>query len=294
MTKNARRGRLWIALALSSLPACLVLGLAWVAWDETLDSAREDRLEVLGANLRRSLDERWARQAKKVRAVSESEPVGRLLLDIARGTQDPRSWINEASRWLSMRDLDVLSVLDPSGTILSSGHLPAKFGEKDLCLLQAARGAPNTPSLCRLQVLRDATIVEAWAVVSGISRKWEQAEVLLVGGQLIDQGLVSESARMSAAVIGLQEGAQAQSTRSSRLVPLILPAVPGSSAPLSLRLSLEEKLRPPLSWLGGLFAIAFVFSLLLAWWQSMWMGRVSAGVGANVKSAFERSGPSLY
>lgn len=195
MTRDSCAKRLWIALALSALPSFLTLALTWIAWVETVEAEQNLRLEALASDLRASLDERWEENAKKVRAVVESEPVGRVLLDMARGTLDPRSWINEASRWLSMRDLDVLCLFEPTGTILSSGQLPAKFGERDECLFQAARGAPNSATLCRVQVLRGATLVSAWAVVSGVSRKWEQAEVLLSGGQLVDEKLVAAWAR---------------------------------------------------------------------------------------------------
>ncbi len=190
-------------LAVALIPAGAILTLTWFTVEARFEEEFTERLDGVASGLRTELDLLGERIREKIKELSETEEVERILVDMIRGTLDRRALIRMASKWMRAWDLDLLTVLDGQGKVLSCGHLPARYGSRDDASYELAARQPLTPSIRRAQVSREGRIEENLAVVVGASRRFADAEVHIVGGRLLDQGFVEHLEKLSGAVVAV-------------------------------------------------------------------------------------------
>ncbi|MGA8309829.1 MAG: ATP-binding protein [Terriglobales bacterium] len=95
------------------------------------ERANEDQTTALVAQFRREFSRRGEEVARRVDAISRSEPATRMALAVSRGSADYGAFVNEAKTLADTQQLDFLEFVDDRGTILSSSQWPAKFGYKE-------------------------------------------------------------------------------------------------------------------------------------------------------------------
>ncbi len=95
------------------------------------ERANEDQTTALVAQFRREFSRRGEEVARRVDAISRSEPATRMALAVSRGPADYGAFVNEAKTLADTQQLDFLEFVDDRGTILSSSQWPAKFGYKE-------------------------------------------------------------------------------------------------------------------------------------------------------------------
>lgn len=187
-------------LAVSFLPAGAVLAFTWFTVEERFQQEFQDRLDGVAAGIRADLKKTGDRITRKVHTLAQSETIEQLLVDMVRGDLERRSLVPEAAKWMKAWDLDLLSVMDKNGVVLSSGHLPARSGGREETLWRVAE-QPMTPAIRQVQVLRGGSIETILAVVVADRRRFNQAEVIVVGGWLLDEAFLSDLENLSGADI---------------------------------------------------------------------------------------------
>ncbi|MBN2494543.1 MAG: HAMP domain-containing protein [Deltaproteobacteria bacterium] len=192
-------------LAVVLIPAGAVLAFTWYTVEARFQDEFQTRLIGITDGLRADVERMGLRIQEKVRAMSESEAVERILVDMVRETLDRRSLIPAAEKWMKSRELDLLTVLDGSGVVLSSGHLKARYGSKDEASSKLAVDRPLQPLLRRVQLLHEGKIQDSLAVVVGASRRFNNARVLLVGGVVLDESFVGHLEKLSGARISIED-----------------------------------------------------------------------------------------
>lgn len=136
--------------------------------------------------------------------------------------------------------LDVLAILDEDGRVLSSGHLPARAGERD----PAFRELPGRqPSVRRVELRTGAGIVPALALVVGSSFEVGDGDrITVVAGKTLDGAVARRFAAVAAARIEVVDPASGAVTASAGAAPEGPP--PGSLERLALALLGDPDLPP--------------------------------------------------
>ena len=271
------RTRLALAFALLAVvPLALVVPPTIVKVDNILSKELEARLssaaaltDVFLSDLRRSSRAAVADIATSVAV----EDFARELRNAGAAAER----VGAAERLMNSRGLSVLSLLDDNGVILSSGHLPARVGDRDPALLTAIQsGAAG--AVAALVEVRDETgvhripaLVAARAFDDGDRRLW------VVGGQRLDFSVADQLSRMSGAQIQISTDEAIVATAGSAEPPVSETAVDlPPAARLSVRLS-----RAPVLQTRALLVRAFValalFGLALAALLGVWVARLVTG-----------------
>ncbi len=188
-------------LTVAFVPAGAVLMFTWSSVEERFVEEFQDRLDGVAEGIRANLSEIGQEIQRKVRALSESDPIERILVDMVRGNLNRRALVPEAGKWMQAWDLPLLSLMDGAGTVLSSGHLPARSGSRDEESLELATRQEMQPAVREVQVLRGGKIENILAVVVGGRKSFNREEVLLVGGKLLDDKFVTDLENLSGAEI---------------------------------------------------------------------------------------------
>ncbi|MBW2701748.1 MAG: HAMP domain-containing protein [Deltaproteobacteria bacterium] len=188
-------------LAVALIPAGVILTVTWFTVEERFQEEFEGRLVALTEGLTDEVKQVGTRLQAKVKTLVESEPVERILVDMVRGGLDRRALIPVAFEWMTARELDLLTMLDAEGVVLSSGQLRARFGSKDNASLMLAEQHRSKPILLEMQISRNGRIQDALAVMVAETRRFNDAKIHLVGGVLIDDRFVSHLEKLSGARI---------------------------------------------------------------------------------------------
>jgi hypothetical protein len=141
------------------------------------------------------------RVCTKVELLSESTDTERILVAMANQDLNRRALIPNAMEWMRVFDLDILTVLDCDGRVLSCGHLPAQYGTRDELSLELSMQNPLTPRIREVRVLRAGKIQNALALVIGTSRKFSAGCILITGGVFLDEDFVFRMTRLTGARI---------------------------------------------------------------------------------------------
>jgi signal transduction histidine kinase len=188
-------------LAVAFIPAGAILTFTWFTVEERFQEEFQNRLDGVSEGIRANLDQIGTRIKHKVAALVEGEQVERILVELVRGSLDRSTMIPQAGKWMKAWDLDLLNILDESGTVLSSGHLPARYGSKDSQTMQIVAQEPMSPVIRNVQVLRTGKIEDILAVVVAGKRRFGEAEVVVLGGLLLDEKFVADLKNLSGAQI---------------------------------------------------------------------------------------------
>jgi two-component system, NtrC family, nitrogen regulation sensor histidine kinase NtrY len=188
-------------LAVAFIPAGAILTFTWFTVEERFQDEFQSRLDGVAEGIRANVQQIGSRIKQKVAALVKGEGVERILVEMVRGSLDRRTLIPEAGKWMKAWDLDLLNLLDGSGSVLSSGHLPARYGSKDEETLQIVNEQPMVPVIRSVQVLRRGRIENILAVVVAGKHWFDDAEVIILGGKLLDEDFVADLGNLSGAQI---------------------------------------------------------------------------------------------
>ncbi|HUU02620.1 MAG TPA: ATP-binding protein [Myxococcota bacterium] len=188
-------------LAVALIPAGAILAFTWFTVEERFQDEFRNRLDGVAEGIQTNIEQIAENLEKKVGELTQSDDVEHILIQMVRGKLDRRAMIPEAARWMKARDLDLLSLLDGTGTVLSSGHLPARYGSKDEKTLELVSSRILRPVMRSVQVLRSGRIETVLAVVAVGKRSFDDAEVIILGGKLLDAEFISQLEDLSGALI---------------------------------------------------------------------------------------------
>ena len=188
-------------LAVALVPAGAVLAFTWSSVEDRFVEEFRERLDGVSEGITADLSEIGSEIGRKVKALSESDPVERILVEMVRGNLNRRALVPEAGKWMQAYDLHLLSLMDGAGTVLSSGHLPARSGSRDEEARTLATEQEMQPAIQEVQVLRAGRIENILAVMVGGRKSFNREEVLIVGGRLLDEKFVKDLENLSGAEI---------------------------------------------------------------------------------------------
>src|SRR4051794_14094903 len=98
---------------------------------ELADTARTN---ALVDQFSAGFEQRGAQIAQQVETITNSETLLRVGLAAAQSQPEFASFVNEAQVLANSHQLDLLEILAPDGTIISSAQWPARFGYKETWL----------------------------------------------------------------------------------------------------------------------------------------------------------------
>jgi signal transduction histidine kinase len=97
----------------------------------------EDRTAALVNQFRQEFSREGTRVTQRVEAITSSDDMLQLAVNMARSAPDYSTFVQDANR-LNAPKLDLLELTAQDGTIISSVHWPARFGFKEDWLAQAS------------------------------------------------------------------------------------------------------------------------------------------------------------
>ncbi len=121
-----------LLLALSLIVFFTVGSVAWVVLVRTrraFETADAERTDALVVQFQREFARRGDEVTNRVDAVSASDAVQRMALDLSHGG-DASQYVTEAKSVADNHQLDILDFISPEATVISSAEAPARFGYK--------------------------------------------------------------------------------------------------------------------------------------------------------------------
>jgi signal transduction histidine kinase len=188
-------------IAVTIVPIGAILSLTWSTVEARFEEEFAEHLDNVTEGISDELKQIGDNLINKVEELAQSEQVERILVDMVRGSLDRRAMIPEAAKWMKAWDFDMLSLLDGSGIVMSSGHLPARFGSKDEESIRNLSDSPLKPVIRQVQVLRGGIIETVFAVTVVGQRQFNEAEVIVVAGKLLDKKFVTSLEKLSSSRI---------------------------------------------------------------------------------------------
>ncbi len=122
-------------LAISA--SVVLITVAVVAWVISANARRAfERLDAqrtlaLVGQFHREFDLRGEEVELRAEAISRSEPVRRMALELSRPGGDAAIYVNIAGELAAVQQLQIVEVVGGDGTIISSAHWPARFGFRE-------------------------------------------------------------------------------------------------------------------------------------------------------------------
>jgi len=162
------RAKLTLAFALfGAVPmAAAVLPLTR-ALSGALGSEYDARAGAAALAVEGELERLGARAVEAAREVAGGEELAALARDLREGLAEPSEAAGRAAGWMGARELDALAVVEPSGRVVTSGHLPGRAGDRDPSLgelLEAPRGlaAPRLLQRATAGGMEEQLVLAAW------------------------------------------------------------------------------------------------------------------------------------
>lgn len=202
------RLRTRLALAFSLL-ALLPAGVIGVVTLRTVTADFEDVFERRLEGTERAARVEVGRAGDEVRETvdalaTRSPTVEEVARALWRGDADLPSLVPLARGLMAGLDLQVLFLLDDDGRVLSSGHLPARFGDREAALLALSREHPDTPELRWVEVRREDRIERDLALLVARPVGGTYGGGLhLVGGRVLGQDFVDRVGRLTGSTVAL-------------------------------------------------------------------------------------------
>lgn len=209
-------------LAVALIPAGGVLSFTWRSLSMQFDKDFEQRLEGIRAGLMDELARMGERLSGKLQVLTESDELERILVDMVRERLDRRALVPRAGVWMRTFELDLLYLLDAGGNVLSCGHLPARSGGRDEAALELISRAGSRPAVFTAQVLRAGTVQTVLAIAVAQRRRFNEAELQLVGGSVLDEGFAARLEKLAGAAVRIVDasgGVVAMGAAAARVAP---------------------------------------------------------------------------
>src|SRR5699024_8180529 len=140
---------------LALVPLAVVVPLTLTRLRETLSRELDARMTAATASAQESLE----RSASNARRAVEELVESPAMEDLVREARDrPMRAIQAgtAEGLMKSRGLTVLTLFDRNGSVLSSGHLPARRGDPDAVLFAVTKERSPRPVPVRVDVRGDA------------------------------------------------------------------------------------------------------------------------------------------
>jgi signal transduction histidine kinase len=181
---------------------------------QAFERAETQRVDALVAQFRKEFDRRRDEIARAVKAIAESESVVNIAI-----APDYSAFYGEAGALASAHRLDMLELVAPDGTIISSAQWPARFGYKE-DLFAGGEALESRGAVLKREELPTGmtlALVAVRAVTAGDRR------IYVVGGQQLDPEFLStlELPKGMRALLWRDLGAASQTIASAELQPLI-------------------------------------------------------------------------
>lgn len=174
---------LLFTLAVGSITALVSIGTVEIA-RRAFERVDEERTRGIVSQFRREFAWQSREVTRRVEAMAASESLARLASDMARADADPAPYMEQAATLAREQDLEIVEIIGPDGTIISSAHHPGRFGYKKEWVTQPVNWK-KLGAFVEIEEFPDASAVALLAVrpVAGA----EGGRVFLVGGQRLDK-----------------------------------------------------------------------------------------------------------
>ncbi|RYZ37432.1 MAG: HAMP domain-containing protein [Myxococcaceae bacterium] len=289
------RTRLALAFALLALvPLAVVVPLTLTRLRDTLSRELDARMTAATASAQESLE----RSASNARRAVEELVESPAMEDLVREARDrPLRAIQAgtAEGLMKSRGLTVLTLFDRNGTVLSSGHLPARRGDPDAVLFAVTKEKSPRPVPVRVDVRGDAGLRQVPALVTARPVDYGDVRLWAVGGVVLDDGLAQHLARLTQADVTLLSGGTTVAHAGSAAPPTVARVLPlGDVASVRLTFShaaareAEEGVMRAFLLLAGLgLAFAALLGLLVSRWMTRPVEALTSGARRVAEGALD-------
>lgn len=237
LSRMRLRTRLALAFALIALAPLAVL----VPWSSAhlrsaLQAELDARVEHAVATAQAAVDQRDQEVRRAVEALAQSAALEQLAQDVHRGA-DLTQAAPLADRLMGARGLTVLAFLDDSGRTLSSGHLPARVGDRDPALLAIAHGQGDRARWAQVEVQTQSGLAKVPARVFAAPVDYGDLRLWVVGGERLDLAWARSLAQLTGAGVALRFPGAADVSTPQVPPPQVVRALPLGEGTLALSFS---------------------------------------------------------
>jgi len=289
------RTRLALAFALLAVvPLAVVVPPTLTRLRDTLSRELDARMEAATTSAQESLERSGATARRAVEELVDSP----AMEDLAREARErPTRAIQAgtAEGLMRSRGLSVLALFDRSGTVLSSGHLPARRGDPDPVLFDVTREKSPKPVPVRVDVRTPSGLRQLPALVTARPVDYGDLRLWAVGGVLLDEGLAQHLARLTQAQVSLVSGDTELARAGEAASPTVARTLPlGEAATVRLVFSRAAALDAEqgvmrafllLAGLGGGFAV--LLGLLVSRWMTRPVEALTEGARRVAEGALD-------
>ncbi|MBN8472392.1 HAMP domain-containing protein [Corallococcus exiguus] len=289
------RTRLALAFALLALvPLAVVVPLTLTRLRDTLSRELDARMTAATASAQESLERSAANARRAVEELVESPAMEDLVRD-ARTAPLRVIQANTAEGLMKSRGLTVLTLFDRNGTVLSSGHLPARRGDPDPALFAVTKEKSPRPVTVRVDVRGDAGLRQVPALVTARPVDYGDVRLWAVGGVVLDDGLAQHLARLTQSDVTLLSGGAQVAHAGSAAPPTVEQVLPlGNAASVRLTFSraaareAEEGVMRAFLLLAGLgLGFAALLGLLVSRWMTRPVEALTSGARRVAEGALD-------
>ncbi len=201
------RTRLILGLGvLAVVPLVLVVPSAISNLRHTLSDELNRQVQRSSSAAQATLRQSGTEARRAIEDLAASDALAQVAQDLLQ-RKNPAGVMSAAKTLMQARGLTVLSLLDESGTVLSSGHSPARIGDPDPVLAQVAKARPKEAVLVRVEVKSDGTLLQGRpAFVAAEPMEYGELKIWVVGGVLLDDALAARLADLTAARVEIVAG----------------------------------------------------------------------------------------
>lgn len=172
-------------LALILLTVSVSVGL--VAWQvlenagKSFDRLDSDRNSALIAQFRHELQRRDEETKREIDSILASELALKMGLEASHASPDYSIFVNAAQEQAAAHHLELLEFVAGDGTIISSAQWPARFGYKDMWVLDYAAPKPQSGFLKNEELAQSNVL----AYVAMATLRVREGNLYVVGGRQI-------------------------------------------------------------------------------------------------------------
>ncbi|GMT99947.1 hypothetical protein KH5H1_40670 [Corallococcus caeni] len=289
------RTRLALAFALLALvPLAIVVPLTLTRLRDTLSRELDARMTAATTSAQESLERSAANARRAVEELVESPAMEDLVRE-ARSAPLRAIQANTAEGLMKSRGLTVLTLFDRNGTVLSSGHLPARRGDPDPVLFAVTKERSPKPVPVRVDVRGDAGLRQVPALVTARPVDYGDVRLWAVGGVVLDDGLAQHLARLTQSDVTLLSGDTQVAHAGSAAPPTVEQVLPlGNAASVRLTFSraaareAEEGVMRAFLLLAGLgLGFAALLGLLVSRWMTRPVEALTSGARRVAEGALD-------
>jgi two-component system, NtrC family, nitrogen regulation sensor histidine kinase NtrY len=183
------RARLILLFGLAAAAITILLSLVTSeVTRRAFERVDEERTRTIVAQFRREYAARSREVVRRVESMAAAESVARLAAEMTRPGADPAPYIEHAATLAREQNLEIVELVGPDGSIVSSAHYPARFGSKKLWVTQGADQWKTHRAFVEIEEFPDSPAVALLAIRP--VRAAEGGSVFIVGGERLDKGFL--------------------------------------------------------------------------------------------------------